>query len=167
VTHLLAELAAAECGTREESPNSGRRVRLYQSATHLRPAPWPWCSAFVCYIVRQWIERQEVADWLGLRSTTPEAWRPKTALAFGLLSWARARPRTCRQLGDSDRAAAGDIVVYSFSHCGIVLADIDGGLLSVAEGNTNPEGSREGDGVYRKIRSRNSVVSFIRFNPAS
>ena len=163
--HLLAELAAAEIGQREESPNSGRRIRLYQSSTNLRPASWPWCSAFVCWIVRQWLERPEVAEWLGLRSTTPEAWRPKTALAFGLLSWARSRPRSCRILADNDRAVAGDIVVYDFSHCGIVLADIEGGLIAVAEGNTNPAGGREGDGVYRKIRSRIPVVCFIRFAP--
>jgi hypothetical protein len=58
----------------------------------------------------------------------------------------------------------GDIIVFNFSHVGIAAGAPDvNGNFSTVEGNTNQAGSREGDGVYRKIRNVSSVRSRIRF----
>jgi hypothetical protein len=66
---------------------------------------------------------------------------------------------------DADQPlAAGDIIVYEFSHCGILIRAV-GDLLEVAEGNTCPAGSRDGDGVYLRQRSREFVRAVVRIKP--
>lgn len=57
--------------------------------------------------------------------------------------------------------AVGDIVVFSFSHIGIVESLGDNSLGTI-EGNTNEEGSREGKEVARKTRSKSIVRALIR-----
>jgi hypothetical protein len=55
----------------------------------------------------------------------------------------------------------GDIVVFTFSHIGIVDQDL-GDRFTTIEGNTNRAGSREGDGVYCKNRLDQQIRSIIR-----
>jgi len=58
----------------------------------------------------------------------------------------------------------GDIVCFTFSHIGIALGSPDeAGNLLTCEGNTNAEGLREGDGVYKKTRNISKIRSRIRF----
>ena len=59
----------------------------------------------------------------------------------------------------------GDIVVYRFPrghHVGIVDAPLVNGSFYAIEGNTDAEGSREGDGVWHKQRNFQYVAAFIR-----
>jgi hypothetical protein len=59
---------------------------------------------------------------------------------------------------------AGDVVIFTFSHIGIALGSPDKkGNVPTVEGNTNGAGSREGDGVYRKVRHVSKIRSRIRF----
>ena len=52
----LVALARREIGTREAGGNNrGARVEEYQQATWLNPAPWPWCAAFTCWLLREWL----------------------------------------------------------------------------------------------------------------
>jgi len=166
ITKLLS-ITQAEIGTREEGGNNcGFRVRQYQQATDLPPGAWPWCAAFVCWALEQWVRENDVPEWLNLTRTASE-WRPKTALAYGFLDWAKARPKTTTILKDSDAALPGDIVTFDFSHVGIVLED-DGKNLITVEGNTNGKGQRDsetGDGVWRKIRQKSLARNFIRIHP--
>jgi hypothetical protein len=55
----------------------------------------------------------------------------------------------------------GDIVVYTFSHIGIVEGTGVGALQTI-EGNTNEQGSREGTTCRRKARPLGQVRCFIR-----
>jgi signal peptidase I len=97
---------------------------------------------------------------------TPEQWRPKTALAFGLIKWSQDRIHTTKRLSDRSVAQKGDIVVFDFSHTGIVVEDLGNRIVTV-EGNTNKAGSREGDGVYRKIRAKSLAQCFIRITSST
>jgi len=45
------------------------------------------------------------------------------------------------------------------AHCGIVER-LQGDFVYVIEGNTNVAGSREGDGVYRRLRHKRSIASY-------
>ncbi len=62
----------------------------------------------------------------------------------------------------------GDIFGIYFSrlgriaHVGFVLED-RGVLVKTIEGNTNVEGSRDGDGVYRKMRYRKQLNKINRY----
>ncbi|MFZ0615429.1 MAG: CHAP domain-containing protein [Chthoniobacterales bacterium] len=161
----LAKIAESQVGVRESGTNSGGSIRKYQEATSLDPGAWPWCAAFVDWCIAEWLKDDEVIAWLGLKVRTPEAWRPKTALAYGFLGWAKDRPNTTEVLMPSAKAQAGDIVMYTFSHVGIVLSD-NGKTLQTVEGNTNGEGSREGDGVYFKTRAKSLVRRYVRITPS-
>jgi hypothetical protein len=59
------------------------------------------------------------------------------------------------------KPSKGDIVVFTFSHIGIVESN-HGNIISTIEGNTNAVGSREGIVVARKSRPLSIVRSFIR-----
>ena len=171
----LAKIALSQVGTLEIGGNNrGKKIREYQSATQLEPDNWPWCAAFVDWCVREWLKNPDNAKWLGLKHSTPESWRPKTAAAYGLQSWAGYHPQTVQMLiGSKHTALAGDIVVYSkaynFSHCGIVIAD-DGESIETVEGNTNKRGDREsnsGDGVWAKVRQKKLIGALLRIKPST
>lgn len=166
--YKLLAIAQSQIGVRETGGNNcGAKIREYQSATDLAPASWPWCAAFVDWCLREWVRDAEVAKWLNLQVSTPEEWRPKTALAYGLTSWATGRPKTTAIYGEKDKAQPGDIVTFDFSHVGIVLEDAGDSIVTV-EGNTNGKGERDsesGDGVWRKIRTKTLAKDFIRIFP--
>jgi hypothetical protein len=158
----LAKIAESQVGVRESGgSNSGAAIRKYQAATSLEPDKWPWCAAFVDWCIAEWLKDAEAVAWLALKVRTPEAWRPKTALAYGFLNWAKNRPNTSDILLPTEKAQAGDIVMYTFSHVGIVISD-NGKTIQTVEGNTNGEGSRDGDGVYFKTRNKSLVKRFVR-----
>jgi cell wall-associated NlpC family hydrolase len=113
----------------------------------------------------EWLTDAEAVKWLGLKVRTPEEWRPKTALAWGFLNWAKDRPNTTEVLMPSAKAQAGDIVMFTFSHVGIVISD-NGRTIQTVEGNTNEEGSREGDGVYYRTRNKSLVRRYVRITPS-
>jgi hypothetical protein len=161
----LATIAESQVGVRESGRNSGEAIRKYQQSTSLDPDRWPWCAAFVDWCIQEWLKDDEVVAWLGLKARTPEEWRPKTALAYGFLNWSKERPNTTKVIDRAEQARPGDIVMYTFSHVGIVVSDNSKSIQTV-EGNTNGEGSREGDGVYFKTRSRSLVRSYVRISPS-
>ena len=165
----LIQIAKNEVGVREQGGNNrGERIRQYQSATELAPAAWPWCAAFIDWCIKEWLEDSQAVKWLNLQRSTPEEWRPKTALAYGLTSWARKRPNTTRIFTEKDKAMPGDIVTFDFSHVGFVVSD-NGHWIETIEGNTNGKGERDsesGDGVWKKIRKKTLVKDLIRINPS-
>lgn len=164
---LLPVIAAREVGKKETKGNNlGPQVRKYQSATNLAPGAWPYCAAFCCYCLDRWLDDPENRKWLALKKTSPQAWRPKTALAYGFLKWAQARPATVEILPETTEPEAGMFVIYDFSHIGIVSRNIDEEFFEAVEGNTNAAGSRDGDGVYVKVRRRSLARAFLRIRPS-
>jgi hypothetical protein len=156
----LVQIAEKELGKKEtKGRNLGPDVQRYQAASNLAPGAWPWCAAFVCWALQQWLTDPSNRAWLGVKS--PATWRPKTALAYGFIGWAKARPATATVLPDSAEPQPGDIVCYDFSHIGIVKRSL-GDKFEAIEGNTNGAGSRDGDGVYLKVRPRSLARAFIR-----
>jgi hypothetical protein len=167
---LLTQIAERELGKKETRNNVGKDVRKYQAATNLDPGAWPWCAAFCAWALEQWLDDPANVKWLALKSTTPAKWRPKTALAYGFIKWAEARPATCTVLPDTAEPRPGDFVCYDFSHIGIVKRSL-GDKFEAIEGNTSgmrADGTpnREGDGVYLKVRPRKLARCFIRIRPS-
>jgi len=162
----LLEIATHEVGTHEDGGNNcGPRIVEYQSATWLKPAPWPWCAAFICWILREWVKSPEVLVKLSLRNNKEaEKWRPQTAGAFDFERWAKEKGLAVLKPGVL--AKSGDLVIFNFSHIGLIVKDqISPESIECIEGNTNGSGQRDsnaGDGVWRKRRSASLVRSFIR-----
>jgi hypothetical protein len=149
---VLAQMAESQVGEREKGNNGGRAVRMYQSATWLTPGAWPWCAAFVCWCFKEAIKE------------LPQAMqRPRTAGAWDFENWARKEGAELIKPAGKTKVRRGDILVYSFSHIGIAVSDEwQNSEIDTVEGNTNAEGAREGDGVYRKTRNKSQVRSIIR-----
>lgn len=152
----LVKTAVQEVGVHEVGGNNkGPRIVEYQKATWLEPGAWPWCAAFVCWVIQQWQSNH---------SDLPSFNRPRTAGAFDMVRW--AKEEKLRVLDETVLAAKGDLVVFDFSHIGIVVSDQTSDSILCVEGNTNYAGSRDsesGDGVCRKTRHKSLVRNLIRW----
>lgn len=167
----LVEIASSQVGVKEVGGNNnGPKIREYQAATNLKPASWPWCAAFCCWVIREWLKDKDNVQWLGLKQVTTEQWRPKTAAAFGFATWAKDRPATTKVLSGRAKPQVGDFVIFDFSHIGIVVKINSNGTIQCVEGNTNGRGTRDsvsGDGVWSKARSTSLVRNYVRIQPSS
>ena len=159
----LVDVAIEEIGTREVGiSNCGPRVDLYKAATNLPPhESWAWCAAFVDWCVR------EAAVRAGVQFSRTFM-RPTTAGAWALEAWSLKQDNstwTKRKPGRDIKP--GDIIVFTFSHCGIAVSEPDDtGHFETVEGNTSvgDAGSqRDGGGVHRRTRRTTQVRSRIRF----
>ena len=154
----MVTLAREEIGVAEvDGTNCGPRVDQYKAATWLDSNKgWPWCAAFICWLVRESIEGEEVAFK-----------RPRTAGAWDFENWAKQERVNNVELRKptNEDIKAGDIVVFTFSHIGLAIKDIDSsGYVVTIEGNTNGAGSREGGSVLEKKRHVSKIRSRIRIS---
>lgn len=150
VGHVIARIALREAqrGVVEAPVNTGTDVMRYQAATGLSGTGWPWCAAFVtwCYESAGVVLR---SDWGFASVPDLEAWARKHGY------W---QPR------DANRVpSVGALVVFTFSHVGIVIAS-SGTVDVTVEGNTQPDDSgsqRDGGGVHRRRRSHVLVKGYV------
>ena len=156
----MVRLAKGEIGVSEvDGTNCGERVNEYKAATWLDSEKgWPWCAAFICWLVREAIEKESVLFD-----------RPQTAGAWDFENWAKKQEDKGVELykpvksGNKPYVRAGDIVVFQFSHIGLAISEENkSGYIQTIEGNTNGAGSREGGSVLEKSRNIENVRSVIR-----
>ena len=155
VTSALHELSlnVVEVG----GSNRGVKVEAYQRASGLKPGD-PWCAAFVAWNVAtakkvakapSWTSGSAITTWhrgsrklaAGDKATPVEAEALPTKVEPGWI-WVRA---TTAKAAEAARKGG-----WVRGHCGIVVA-VDAVGFHTVEGNTNKAGSREGDGVWRKL----------------
>ena len=134
----LIEVARQTIGWREESGNSGPVVDKILATVGLEGTGSPWCAAWVVYIGDEAFGKKD-------NPFPRSAWSPDFVKSP---KWDRGRGQT------PDRADAFGIYFQSLkrvAHTGII-EKVEGKWAVTIEGNTNDDGSREGDGVYRKRR---------------
>jgi len=133
--HRIVAAAKKEAGVREgDVPNSGQKVSVYLRYVGIS-FPAPWCAAFVSYVFGQAGYTAPKTAWSpDLFPAQRSVKEPKPGLVLGIYYPALKR----------------------IAHCGIVTGVKDDLIFSV-EGNTNLNGSREGDGVYQRIRHKRSI----------
>jgi hypothetical protein len=153
----LVSLALNEIGVEEvDGTNCGVRVDQYKSATNLPPhESWPWCAAFVCWLVRE-----------AVRTDGPYTFaRPTTAGAWDLENWSKKQDNSTHTLrSPGNDIKAGDIVIFKFSHVGIAVGSPIDGRVATIEGNSESgTTSREGGGVFAHNRKLSLIKTRIRF----
>lgn len=139
IVHRLIALALDEVGF-HEGKTGGHWNNRTKYAGEVPGLAWadgqPWCAVFV--------------SWLALVGGAAELF-PRTASCDAGAAWFRERGQW------SEYPAIGAQVFYGtpadLNHTGFVI-DFDADTITTVEGNTNVTGSREGDGVYRKVRRR-------------
>lgn len=165
--HQMIDIAMRQVGVTEEGRNTGKQVREFQRATNLEGSGWPWCAAFVCWVIREWIKDEEVREALKLANpTAAEKWRPKTAAAYGLEDWAEEHGVLILSPGPRTVVHTADVITFKpMSHVGIVQTDRADTLWTI-EGNTGAAGQRDGEGVWSKTRDAHTMPrKFIRILP--
>lgn len=156
----LVDIALREVGTHEVGgSNLGRRVGEYQAAAGGLPGD-AWCAEYVAWCIRSWLADPKLCEVLQIED--PERWRFRSGRAFDLEAWGRQVGASL--LPPSAPCKPGDLVIYGFSHCGIVRMDL-GVDFEAIEGNTNDDGGREGRDVLLKHRHRSAVRHFVRLLP--
>ena len=136
----VLKTARGEVGYTEGRTKSGSFNNNTKYADEVPGLEWadfqPWCATFVA--------------WVALKSGVGDLY-PKTASCDQAATWFKARKRW------SEYPAIGAQVFYGtprdLNHTGIVVG-YDATHIETIEGNTNDDGSREGQAVMRKNRAR-------------
>lgn len=144
----VVDLALSQVGVREHGRNRGPEIDGYcRDIGHDPAAADPWCAIFVSAMAKR------AADALGVPVPIH-----LTAGVFTLDEKAPPAMHTLHPIAGSIFIKAGH------AHTGFVTAvDLDGTIHTV-EGNTNPGGSSDGDGVYQRTRRRSELMVFIDLN---
>lgn len=133
---------------RETSENQGPGIEKYWTATDYKNGyadRQPWCAAFGCWVVQQ-------------SGVLPENIRPKSASAFGFKDWARSVGAQYARLTINPRSVyAGDILVMSYSHLAIAVANSQGGTVTTVDGNS---GNRVKSG-NKKLSSIDCAITLV------
>ncbi len=139
----VVEAYTSQLGVREATGrNDGLDVEKYLSSTGLGKG-FAWCAAFV-----NWAHQQ--CGYSGPRAAA--AWSP---------AWFPTSKLVTHPL-------PGDVFGIYFpskgriAHVGFI-DKWEGNRAYTVEGNTNEAGSREGDGVYRKIRLQSQIYKVSRW----
>jgi hypothetical protein len=157
----LASIAARYIGATEAKGNrigSDPRMREIFSADNLADKRgtdgYAWCAAFVSLCVQRLVTHNPLFySVVAPREASVNSFHTRWALA-----------QRCLAFKSGDRTFfphRGDIIVYIFSHIGIV-ENVAGNSLQTIEGNTNAAGSREGTTCMRKMRAIGLARCFIR-----
>lgn len=121
---------------------------------------WLWCMGFVQTAIDQAASEMNVdfRDWM------PHTYSCDTIGNFCLAKGALVRNEEWKL--DPALANPGDVFLmrksrYDWNHTGII-AGVEGQTIRTIEGNTNHGGSRNGNGVYARIRNyHQSAIDFI------
>lgn len=134
LTEAAVQVAVSQLGTRERGHNAGPEVETYLASVGLG-AGYAWCAAFLFWTFRQAAARIDAVSPV-----------PRTAGCQRL--WHLA-DNGCRV----HIPTRGCVYVLAHEggsgHVGIVESVAETGTMSEISGNTNQDGSREGDSVWR------------------
>lgn len=141
----LIRIANSQLGVKEQAGNRGPRIAEYLRIVGLGEG-YSWCAGFVSWCVEQTTKQTNHVSALKYSAGVLAMWNMNKELRV-------TEPR------------AGDIFIMQFSqgkgHTGIIIGVTDTHITTI-EGNTNDGGSREGDGVYRRTRPRNTIKGYLR-----
>ncbi|MBP2831262.1 CHAP domain-containing protein [Aquimarina sp. U1-2] len=145
----LKQIYDSQLGVREQGgANQGKQVEQYLASVGFGPG-FPWCAAFV-----SWCYQQANVE------APKSAWVPSYAQKQRIIY---KRGRFIKELPQP-----GDVFLIWYqrlnrpAHIGFVDEWKQDWVITV-EGNTNDNGSREGDGVYRKKRLKRQVWAVVDF----
>jgi peptidoglycan hydrolase-like protein with peptidoglycan-binding domain len=144
-----------------EQTNSGPWVRSYMDA--FEGKDWLWCMGFVQTIIDQAASTQGK----NFKTLMPLTYSCDTVGNTGLQKGCLTRYQTART--NSSLIKPGDIFLiqkskFDWIHTGIVTA-VHNDIIETIEGNTNSDGSQNGNAVMNRIRNyRQSKIDFFSVN---
>lgn len=150
LSNLAVQIAISQLG-KEESPrgsNKGPEVNQYLASVGIPPGN-SWCMAFVYWCFNQASIQLKIAN-------------PLTKTGGVLNEYSHEK------LNQVATPQAGDIFIMDLGnglgHTGIIESINPNGTLHTIEGNTDPAGSRNGYGVFRRERkASHPIIGYLRF----
>jgi hypothetical protein len=146
----VARIYSAEIGVRElTGKNDGPRVEEYLASCGRKKGD-AWCAAFVTWVFKQAGIKAVVSGW-------SPSWFPSSNTIY---------TRGAKNNKTPEKADVFGIYFQNLgriAHVGFVDDWEEGSFCITVEGNTNDEGSREGDGVYKKRRLKSQVCKVSRW----
>ncbi len=149
----VIDIAVTQDGVREHGRNRGPEIDQYcRDIGHDPTAADPWCAIFVSAMIKR------ASDSPGIEVPFPATAGVARLFGLGLKAGLVVYD-----------PVAGSVFIKrhpdgSASHTGFVTGLRSDGLLDTCEGNTDPGGSREGDGVYVRTRSPSEIHCYIDLN---
>jgi len=148
VRNKVALTYTSQIGVRElTGKNDGKAVETYLHYCGLFKGE-PWCAAFVCWVYGQ------------NKITNPKSGYCPDLFKHQII-WTR-NTQTNAQPTRADIFGIYFLEKKRIAHTGFIDRWTATTVYTV-EGNTNQAGSREGDGVYRKIRLTRQIYAVARF----
>ncbi len=167
IRKLLVDIAALDVGQMEVTRNRGAAIKKFWPATSY-PEGYvnrePYCAAAVAYWVQQWLRDPLVVQAFGGTPSQLERWRCKSARAFDWLDWAKSKKLRIFGESEYEDVKLGDLMVFDMSHIGIVTGRL-GKNIQTIEANTGEQGTRDGEGIFRKSRPYTLTKAFISLLP--
>lgn len=157
----LAKLALAVAGSflgvKEVPPGSNRGPQVNQFLASVGlSGGYPWCAAFVYFCI------QSAASKLSLANPFV---RSGGCIVFERFARSKGILKTEPQAGDVFLCYGSPEGYRRASHTGLVLSVNEAKqTFTTIEGNTNLDGSREGIGVFKRVRPMSDRYAFIRYN---
>lgn len=150
-----AILAAAkhEVGVREEGANNhGKQVEVFQTHDSLPGGGYAWCNDFTNFC-EDVSGCHAIEAALGNTASVEQTYH--SALNHGWI------------VDPSQKPQPGWLVIYKFSHIGVVVEWVRPGLIETIEGNTGSSGAVSdseggGDGVWQKYRDTSLVRGYVK-----
>jgi hypothetical protein len=153
---LVIDIAASQTGVveRPHGSNRGPEVDVYVSTTGLDPAgAFPWCVCFLYWVFEQAAKLKHMDNPL-----------PKTAGVIALWNLGRATEAQVVRKSEASAQTVKPGMIFFLGlgngkgHAGLVI-EVHGDHVITIEGNTNPGGSSDGYGVFR--RDSRSIASNV------
>lgn len=140
-------IALSQEGVRETNgSNSGPEVDQYLASVHASPGD-PWCSAFASWCIINAAEALGIKPEMKFSASTYGLWTKNPNLQM-------SEPTdNCIFLINHGLSKQGNRI----GHVGLVVS-VDGNQIVSIEGNTNDNGSRNGDGVYKRTRQASEIT---------
>lgn len=144
------KIAQSQNGVKEvpRGSNAGPEVEIYLKSVGLGKG-YPWCMALVFWAVSQAAKNMKVANPLIKTGGVMRQWNEI--------------PTKFKVKSDPQ---PGDIFIMDFGkgagHTGFIVEVLPNGKVKTFEGNTNDDGSREGNEACYKTRPLTAFKGFIR-----
>ncbi|TKC59232.1 peptidoglycan-binding protein [Pedobacter hiemivivus] len=135
---MLIAIAQSQVGVKEaKGNNDGVEVEAYLAVADLKKGE-PWCAAFLSWVFKQAGHHQPRTGWSpALFPEDRKVKTPSPGLVFGIYF----------------------LTLKRIAHC-VIVERVKGSWVTGIEGNTNLNGSRDGDGVYRKLRHVKTIYRY-------
>jgi hypothetical protein len=166
----VLSIARAEVGVREVGQNGGKRISEYSAYTGIK-VPAPYCASFVSWCFGQAGYKEPRTAWSPALFPAERQVEIATARAE-LVSVSRTAPRndvnsTSSLRGRMTKQSQVRGLVFGIyfpelkriGHCGFV-EEVRGEWVQTIEGNTSPNGGREGIGVFRRLRHKKTICKY-------